>query len=175
MSNVDQSFDASKLMHEISKAAPLLLLLGAISSFISFGVFAVDYYENLFSKFGTHARTMGVVIASITELVRFALLVSSIRDFSDSKRFNGWLGLMGSVALVFHDVNVARSIASAWDAANPVPYSTTFIFLILLGLGLEIRLILTTSKPVVKKTAGINVSNGKKSSSLNGAYIVGDS
>lgn len=172
MSNLDQSFDASKMMHEISKAAPLLLLLGAIASFISFGIFAVDYYENLFSKFGTHARTIGVVIASITELVRFALLVSSIRDFSDSKRFNGWLGLMGSIALVFHDINVARSIASAWDAVNPAPYSTTFIFLILLGLGLEIRLILTTSKTSLKKPNPESVSTVKKSPSSNGAYIV---
>ena len=173
MSNVDQSFDASKMMHEISKAAPLLLLLGAIASFISFGIFAVDYYQNLFAKFGTHARTMGVVIASITELVRFALLVSSIRDFSDKKRFNGWLGLMGSIALVFHDINVARSIASAWDISNPTPYSTVFIFLILLGLGLEIRLILTTSKPVAKSTEGENVSNRKKSPSSNGVDTVG--
>lgn len=172
MSNVDQSFDASKMMHEISKAAPLLLLLGAIASFISFGIFAVDYYANLFSKFGTHARTMGVVIASITELVRFALLVSSIRDFSDQKRFNGWLGLMGSIALVFHDINVARSIASAWDIVNPTPYSTTFIFLILLGLGLEIRLILTTSKPVAKKSGSKNVSSVKKPQSSNGVYTV---
>ena len=170
MSNVNDSFDASKMMHEISKAAPLLLLLGAVASFISFGIFAVDYYANLFSKFDTHARTMGIVIASITELVRFALLVSSIRDFSDSKRFNGWLGLLGSVALVFHDINVARSIASSWDAVNPVPYSTTFIFLILLGLGLEIRLILTTSSPVKSSKHSGKNENVKKSISSNGVY-----
>ena len=175
MSNVDQSFDPAKIMVEISKAAPLLLLIGALASFVSFGIFAVDYYENLFSKFGTHSRTIAVVIASITELVRFALLVSSIRDFSDSKRFNGWLGLLGSVALVFHDINVARSIAQMWDASNPLPYSSTFIFLILLGLGLEIRLILTTSKT---KKSSENISRKtkifaeKKSPSSNGVHTV---
>ena len=177
MSNVDQSFDPAKIMVEISKAAPLLLLIGAIASFTSFGIFAVDYYEQLFSKFSTHSRTMAIVIASITELVRFALLVSSIRDFSDSKRFNGWFGLIGSVALVFHDINVARSIAQMWDVANPLPYSSTFIFLILLGLGLEIRLILTTGKTqkssenIFRKT---QKSSGKKSERSNGVYTVND-
>lgn len=180
MDNVDQSFDPAKIMVEISKAAPLLLLFGALASFVSFGIFAVDYYENLFAKFGRHSRTMGIVIASITELVRFALLVSSIRDFNDEKRFNGWLGLLGSVALVFHDISVARSIASMWDASNPLPYSTVFVFLILLGLGLEIRLILTTSisKNSYKKSKNLgseskNSYNGKKpkkAENLNGVY-----
>jgi len=138
-----QSFDASYIMREVSKAAPILLLVCALASFFTVGIFAVDYYENLFQRFGTHSRTLAILIASIQELVRFALLVSSIRDFSDKKKFNGWLGLLGSLALVFHDIGVAYSIAEMWDAANPVPYSTVLIFLILLGLGLEIRLILT--------------------------------
>lgn len=147
MTNLDQSFDASNVMREISKAAPLLLLICALGSFICFGFFSVNYYAKLFEPVGVHSRTMAITMAVITELVRFALLVASIRDFSDKKRFNGWLGLLGSVALVFHDVNVARSIAAMFDAANPTPYSTAFIFLILLGFGLEIRLILTMSNP----------------------------
>lgn len=188
MTNLDQSFDASKIMGQISKAAPLLLLFCALSSFFAFGIFAVDYYEKLFSKFGSYARPLGVVIASITELVRFALLVSSIRDFSDSKKFNGWIGLLGSLALVLHDVSVARSIANFWDAANPTPYTSIFIFLILLGLGLEIRLILTvdlkkdisrerkevsnSQKEVSKKKKKVSENGKKFRESSNGVHTV---
>lgn len=161
-----QSFDATAIMGEVAKAAPLLLLICALASFFTVGVFAVDYYQNLFAKFGSHSRTLAILIASIQELVRFALLVSSIRDFSDEKRFNGWLGLLGSFALVFHDIGIARSIANTWDAANPLPYSTVFIFLILLGLGLEIRLILTVDLKQ-KKRSSIDPKKAKQ----NGAYI----
>ena len=165
-------------MREVSKAAPLLLLICALASFFIVGFFAVDYYENLFQKFGSHARTISILIASVQELVRFALLVSSIRDFSDEKRFNGWLGLIGSIALVFHDISVARSIATMWDASNPLPYSMVLIFLILLGLGLEIRLILTVD---LKEKSSENIfrkvkknSDEKKPKRSNGVYTVDD-
>ena len=165
MTNVN-SFDVGAIMREISKAAPLLLLLAAVGSFFAVGIFAVDYYESLFSRFGTHARTMAVLIASIQELVRFALLVATIRDFSDEKRFNGWLGLLGSVALVFHDISVARSIASMWSPDAPGQYAAVLIFLILVGLGLEIRLALTVDLKVKKPNAR---SNGQVKS--NGVLI----
>ena len=118
---------------------------------------------------------MAVLIAVITEFVRFALLLSSIRDFSDKKPFNGWLGLLGSLALVFHEISVSRSMAAMWSTDNSGAYSTLFIFLILLGLGLEIRLILTADAPkdISKGRKDIaenlkDIANGKKSS--NGVY-----
>ena len=142
MTNLD-SFDANSIMREIAKAAPVILLLAALASFFTVGIFCVDYYEQLFERFGSYSRPMAILIASIQELVRFGLLVSSIRDFSHKKRFSGWLGLLGSVGLVWHDINVAYSIAESWSIENPLPYATVIIFLILIGLGLEIRLILT--------------------------------
>jgi len=171
MTNVN-SFDVSAMMREISKAAPLLLLIAAIASFAAVGIFAVDYYESLLTRFGSYSRAMAVLIASIQELVRFALLVATIRDFSDEKRFNGWLGLIGSVALVLHDVSVARSIAAMWSPDNPLPYSSVLIFLILVGLGLEIRLALTVDlkekKEIKKEKKSIAPEN--EQALKNGAY-----
>ena len=166
MANLD-SFDANSIMREIAKAAPILLLVAALASFFIVGVFCVDYYETLLkANFGAYSRPMAILLACIQELVRFGLLVSSIRDFSDKKRFNGWLGLLGSLALVWHDVNTANSIALQLSPENPLPYATMIIFAILVGFGLEIRLILT----VDLKEEKLKTSTSKKTSTSNGVY-----
>lgn len=174
-----QSFDANNVMEFFKDAAPVLLLISAIISFLAIGIFQVDYYQKLLAQnFPTHCRSMAVMIATITEFVRFALLLSSIRDFSDKKPFNGWIGLLGSLALVFHEISVSRSMATMWSADNPTAYSTLFIFLILLGLGLEIRLILTVdykSKKILHKSKNTLHSiqkNLDEKKSSNGVYHV---
>lgn len=147
MSTKVNSFDTTSIMLEISKAAPLALLVFAFLSFLAIGVFAVDYYEFLFeSRFGRMAKPMAILIAVIQEAVRFGLLITSIRDFADKKKFNGWLGLVGSIGLVLHDISLSNSIAKLWSPDNPLPYSSLFMFLILIGLLLEFRLILTVGK-----------------------------
>jgi len=80
-------------------------------------------------------------------------LVASVRDFSDDKRFNGWLGLLGSVGLVLHDLSVSKNIALMWSPDNPLPYTGLFSFLILIGLLLEFRLILTVDLKEKKRVA----------------------
>lgn len=157
MTNVRTSFDAPKIMREISKFAPFALLICALFSFVAVSIFTVDYYEHLFEKrFSDNARFMAIVVSVIQEAVRFGLLVTSIKDFSDKKPFNGWLGLAGSIILVAHDISIAKDISFLWSPENPSPYSGIFIFLILIGLLLEVRLILTLSgsneeKPVTRK------------------------
>jgi hypothetical protein len=139
-----QNFDASAIMREISKFAPFALLLCAFGSFVAVGIFFVDYYENLLLvRFTESARYMAVMVAVIHEAVRFGLLIASIRDFTDKKAFNGWLGLMGSIALVYHDISVCKELAFLWNPTNPKPYSGLLVFMILVGLLLEVRLILT--------------------------------
>jgi len=148
------SFDATVIMREISKVVPVALIIFAALSFAAFGVFCVDYYESLFeSRFGRSARYMAILIAIIQEAVRFGLLVASVRDFSDDKRFNGWLGLLGSVGLVLHDLSVSKNIALMWSPDNPLPYTGLFSFLILIGLLLEFRLILTVDLKEKKRVA----------------------
>ena len=175
MSNVDQSFDPVKLTGELSKAAPILLILCALASFFFVGFFSVHYYEKIFSSIGSHARTMAIVIAVITELVRFALLLASVRDFADKKPFNGWLGLFGSIALVFHEINVARSIAEMLNPENALALSGILIFAVLVGFGLEVRLVMTmgkmknSSERFLGKTKN---SSEKKSRSLNDVHTV---
>jgi hypothetical protein len=164
MTNVTTSFDASKIMGEISKFAPFALLICALFSFVAVSIFTVDYYEHLFLKrFSENAKFMAIVVAVIQEAVRFGLLVTSIKDFSDKKPFNGWLGLVGSIILVAHDISIAKDISSLWSPENPSPYSGILIFLILIGLLLEIRLILTLSGTTEDKN-----TKRKKSFSQNG-------
>ena len=147
-------------MLEISKAAPLALLVFAFLSFFAIGVFAIDYYESLFtSRFGRLARPMAILIAIIQEAVRFGLLITSIRDFADDKKFNGWIGLVGSVGLVVHDISLCNNIAKMWNESNPLPYSSLFMFLILIGLLLEFRLVLTVGNSrKSKKKSKVNFS-----------------
>jgi len=161
MSNVDQSFDLSKVLEQLSQIVPFLLIFSAVGSFVFVGFFSVHYYEKLFSPVGSYARTMAVVIAVITELVRFSLLLASVRDFSDKKPFNGWLGLVGSVALVFHEISVARSIAAMLTPENEVGLISALVFMILAGFGLEIRLVMTMRQ-------NQNISTNQKSSTKNG-------
>lgn len=167
MTNVRTSFDAAKIMHEISKFAPFALLICALFSFVAVSIFTVDYYEHLFQKrFTENARFMAIVVAVIQEAVRFGLLVTSIKDFSDKKPANGWIGLAGSIVLVVHDISIAKDISHLWSPENPTPYSGILIFLILIGLLLEIRLILTLSGSSREK----NVIE-KKSFSQNGKSV----
>lgn len=154
-------------MNELSKLAPFALIGCAILSFTAVGFFCVDYYESLFLKrLPDSAFILAVLVALIQELVRFALLIASIRDFSDKKPFNGWLGLFGSLALVGHDISIAKDVALLWSANAPKVYSSIFIFLILIGLLLEIRLVLTVKngslgKPTAaKKEVKHAIKNG---------------
>lgn len=167
MTNVTTSFDASKIMREISKFAPFALLICALCSFVAMSIFTVDYYEHLLrERFTDNAKLMAILVAVIQEAVRFGLLVTSIRDFSDKKPFNGWLGLIGSIVLVAHDISLAEDIASLWSPENPLPYSGMLVFLILLGLLLEVRLILTLSG-----STKVKAGSGKKSAGQNGKSV----
>lgn len=139
-----QNVTITDVMRGLSKIAPVALVVCALLSFVAVAIFSVSYYETLLiPHLPSVGRGMAILIAAIQEFVRFALLVSSVRDFSEGKQFNGWLGLVGSGLIVWHDMSLAYSIATSWSAENPSAYTAIFYFLILIGLLLEIRLILT--------------------------------
>jgi hypothetical protein len=139
-----QNFDVTRIMHSVSNYAPFVLMVLAFLSFFAVGVFWVDYYKTLFApRFGDNSFIMAILIGIIQEAVRFGLLVASMRDFTDDKRFNGWLGLIGSIGLVWHDMSVCKEVAKLWNEQNSAAYSGVIMFLILVGLILEARLILT--------------------------------
>lgn len=145
MANLNE-FDANQVMLSLSRFAPFALISCALLSFFAVGFFCVDYYEELFKeRFDDAARPLAIMVALIQELVRFALLIASVRDFSDKRAFNGWLGLAGSVALVIHDAGIAKEVATMWSKQNPDQYAGIFLFLIFVGALLEIRLILTVN------------------------------
>jgi hypothetical protein len=141
-----QTFDVTNIMFRISDFAPFVLMVLAFLSFFAVGVFWHDYYTTLLeSRFTSSAPAMAVLISIIQEAVRFGLLVASMKDFTDSKPYNGWLGLAGSIGLVWHDASVCKEVAKVWNAENPEPYAALIMFLIIVGLVLELRLILTMS------------------------------
>ena len=76
------------------------------------------------------------------------MVVSSVGDCSFGRSGSGWLGLLGSVALVAYDIKMSTSVALIWanDTFDAGIYSGTIVFLILLGLLLEVRLVLTMVK-----------------------------
>lgn len=140
----------SNIVNQFTKIAPTLLLGIAGLTFIGVSIFHTNFYTAVFlSRFGSvGSLSFAIFLALVHELTRFALLVSSIRDFTDNKAANGWLGLIGSLALVAYDIKISNSVALLWanESFDASIYSSTIIFLILLGLLLEIRLILTVKK-----------------------------
>lgn len=171
MAKVTNQFDVAGIMATFSRFAPFALIVCALLSFIAVGVFCVDFYEELFSKrFKSHAHNMAIMVAVIQELVRFSLLISSVRDFSDNKKGNGWLGLIASAGLVMHDIYVAYDIAEMWSKSKPELYSGVFIFLIVIGLILEIRLVLTVDNASLGKPKASNNQNGVPRNQRNGNY-----
>jgi len=137
----------ANLVEAFTKIAPALLLTIAGLTFIGVGIFHTNFYTAVFlSRFGdVGSLAFAVFLALIHELTRFALVISSVRDFTDKKSGAGWVGLIGSIALVAYDIKISGSVAQLWanDAFGAAIYSSTIVFLILLGLLLEVRLVLT--------------------------------
>lgn len=158
MSSINShQIDLTKVMSSISSFAPIALLVCAILSFITIGIFCVDYYEELLKpRFSTSARGIAILIATLQELIRFGLLVASVRDFSDSKPLNGWLGLLGSLGLVWHDMSLCSDVAIAYSETNFGAYEMLFYFLILIGFLLEIRLVLTVKGASLGKPIAVS-------------------
>lgn len=145
MSNL-QNISLRDFINSLSKAAPILLTLCALLSFIAVGIVCFDYYNELFKvRFGSNSIYMAILASAIQEFVRFGLLMASIKDFSEKKSLNGWIGLTGSAVLVWHDLSLSSSIAQIWSIENASAYESILWFLILVGLLLEIRLVLTVS------------------------------
>lgn len=133
------------IMEKISQYAPFSILFFALLSFVAVGVFKVDYYTEKFGTRFDNAMAMAIVMAVISEGVRAALLITSSRDFIKGEKTNGWLGLLASVGIVIYEWNVAGNIAKVWSAEAPELYKGIFLFLIIVGLVLELRLVLTLS------------------------------
>jgi len=174
--------DIEKIMLKISAIAPFVLTILAGLTFVSIAIFFVDYYSGILSPiFGKPAFYFAVLLSLIQEATRFALLVSSIRDFGDKKQVNAYLGLIGSIGLVYHDLKTSGVVAAIYSqtaGTNPEIYSGLFSFLILLGLLLEIRLILTIEKQGKKNPRFVKIDefNGelkfpKKKVNGNEVYI----
>lgn len=164
------TFSTENLVGEAAKRAPFALMLMAVGSFLIVGILWTDYYTHIFSvRFDRWAAvSLGVFAALIKEGVRLSLLISSIRDFSDNRRGNGWLGLIGSIALVWYEIATTKEVAGLWagDAASADTYRGFIIFMVLLGLVLEFRLVLTMPK-VTKGNFTQNSRNGAYHAAVN--------
>jgi hypothetical protein len=173
MANVT-NFQVSNIMGKVSDYAPFILLAMAVGTFLTVGIFRTDYYNHIFAvRFEPWAAMAMAVFASIIEEgVRLALLVSSIRDFSDSRKGNGWLGLVASVALVWYEISTTQHVAELWatgEAAAVSTYKGFLVFMVLLGLVLEMRLILTVPGASLGKPSS---RAGRPGSSSNGKAVV---
>lgn len=154
--------NVSSVITELAKIAPFALIICALLSFLAVGIFSTDYYQHLFEKrFGGSAFAMAVMVASIQEAVRFGLLITSLHDFRSDNLARGWIGLLASIWLVWHDISISYQLANLWDPTKPKQYSSILIFLIVIGLVLELRLVLSiTGKKMVEKKYQRNNQNG---------------
>lgn len=150
-----------RIMDEIAKNVPLILTILAFGTFIATGIFITDYYTEILSaRFAGSAFYFALFIALIHEITRFGLLISSIRDFSENRRLNAWLGFIGSIALVAYDIKTANQIAVLYGDRET--FSGLITFLVLIGLLLEFRLILTVEKRLNAKKTIIQTHHNKQ-------------
>jgi len=163
MTKLNKTFDVAFVMREFAKIAPFILLLCAIGTFVVFGIFQVDYFSEILLVRWDKPLRMAIFMTVVFEASRFALLVASVRNFTDDRKANGWLGLLLSLALVSHDISTAYKIGAMWSETDPALYSNYLVVLVLLGLGLEFSLILTVGKlsaPGKREKGNENRSNG---------------
>ncbi len=144
MTNLE-NLTVNDVLQSIADAAPALIVATSLGTFGIIGYFQADYYTTIFSDDFANSKWIGISIAVFTELVRFVLLISSVKDFSNNKRFQGILGLVASVGLVFHDIQTNKAIATVLEGIHSHYFSSILNFLVVLGLILEIRLILAIS------------------------------
>lgn len=131
----------------IKGSSPALVAFGFLS-FMVLGIYAIDYYVHINqSRFGYFASVaMAILGAAIIEGGRFSFLLASISDFAKGNARNGYLGLIASFFLVIHDLTVFHKIASLWSITDPMEYYSYFLFLVLFGLFVEVRLILAYNR-----------------------------
>jgi hypothetical protein len=170
--NQEFSFDTDIIMSAFSNFAPFLLLISAVGSFIIVGIFTADYYNTMFwARFGSFAFAMAVGVVVLEELTRFSFLVSSVKDFKDKKKAEGFFGLLISLILVAHDITIAIKVGNLWGLGE-----LPLVFAIVIGFAIEIRMVMTmgrketiapqkeeeatTTLPIAKKTEPV-AWNGK--------------
>lgn len=146
---------------KISTVSLYALLACAIITFLIFAIFSIDFYQVAYARrFGSWGIVVAVCVGAVHELVRCALLLTSVRDFMRGKIVIGSLGLVASILLVVYDIHFAFRIADLWTASDfafhATDYYGSFIYDVCIGLVLELRLILT----VFKKEPELSRSNG---------------
>jgi hypothetical protein len=167
------NFTVQGAMNWISKYALGFLLLIGIASFVGLTIFKVDYYESLFDDRWNNpgvTAAMAVAVSVISEGLRLALLIASARDFSMGNRIGGWLGLIGSIVLTYYDWTIADAVAGIWSD-TVVGISSTLKFLVVTGIGIEVRLILMLFETDTENDASQKKGKGEiqKKKSKNGS------
>jgi hypothetical protein len=171
-----RGFTVQHAMDWIAKYSLGMMLIMGTATFVSVAIFKIDYYDYLFQtrwKSFWMAEAMSGVVAVTSEALRLSLLVASARDFSLGRKIIGWLGLLGSIGLTIYDWNVAMSVAEIWKDTYP-GILNTIRFLVVAGLGIEVRLILMlfhreATKITEKPKKGKRES--RKNGSMNGISI----
>lgn len=144
MSNLQ--FTAKGMTDFISRITPASIVILAILSFLAMGIFHFDFLSQIMGN----RLSPGVVVfmAAMGALLisgsRFIALMASARDFANGNQWGGWIGLVGSVALLAYELTTVGKMAEMWTeyAAHMANYLR---FAIILGFGLELRLILSVA------------------------------
>jgi hypothetical protein len=139
-----------KTLDNISKVTPVIIFISASITFMLLTMFKADYYHGVIAQRWT--RGVGftaLLIASVTEITRFTLLILTYADFKKGNHRGGWLGLVISLSLVWYDITSASAVSLLWTGEITENIGTIvkdlIIFLSVLAFGLEFRLILSES------------------------------
>jgi hypothetical protein len=140
--------NVEKTLDNISKITPVIIFISAAITFIILTMFKADYYEGVIShRWVKGVAFTAILIASVTEITRFTLLILTFADFHNKNIKGGWFGLIISLALVYYDVTSAGAIATLWTGELQANIGNVIkdliIFLSVLAFSLEFRLILS--------------------------------
>jgi hypothetical protein len=144
----EKSLRTDNIMGEAAEVSPFLLLGFSLIAFIVIATFWTIYYNEVFyPKMGENAFFAAIATAVIQEGSRLAFMMQSVRDFKLSNFVGCGIGAIFSIALLYHDVNVAKDLSTKWDNQD-----LPILFFIWVTAGIELRLVLGMIKSPKRAT-----------------------
>lgn len=145
--------NVEKTLENISKITPVIIFFSAAIAFVLLTMFKADYYEGVISqRWVKGVAFTAILIAAVTEITRFTLLILTFADFRKGNNSGGWFGLVISLLLVYYDVTSAGAISMLWTGELQANIGSIIrdliIFLSVLAFGLEFRLILSEKSKI---------------------------
>lgn len=155
MNNRNSKTNEKKFLKAIIKSSPLWLLLALVLSFAIMLVLQVAYYEEivLVDKVVKPLNViLAIAFAVMSQVLRFALVLASLHDFSNNKGIAGIFGMLASIGATIFATHEVLQMVEIWGGTmTKSSFESMLLFVVWVGLGLEIRVVMNVYKKPQKQ------------------------